>query len=522
MGLNLGLSLIQNMKQELRMSPQIQLAIRHLQLSRTELIEEINRELMSNPLLEDVESMSNSDPNKNESGPEKTIDLDQHEISDSRVSRRERRRGQAEREQQSNSQSQQVQASETQVIDLNSAEGAHEARMEMDWDKYLGDDWNGRREMDTIRVSNEDYIAPETTYVKSRTLQEHLHEQLILSHFTDSEREIAEVLLNNIDDDGYLRALTAEEVSNLLQLDLELVEEVIESIQQFDPVGVCSRDLRECFLAQCKMLGLSAHLHQIIDKHLQDVERNRLPLVAKAMKLSVAKVSELVEELKQLDPRPGSQYSSEVMTYVTPDVYVDLVEGEYKVRVNDFGLPRLKVNRFYREMLRKSSDKEGEKYVVERLKAAEWFVKSLEQRKQTIVRVMECILEVQQEFFLNGPEYLKPLVLRQIAERLDLHESTISRVTSNKYVYTPRGLYELKFFFNSKIQGGDGNEDLAGEAVKMKIKRLIAEENPRKPLSDQKLVKLLSEDGVSIARRTVAKYREAMGIGSSSQRRSHV
>ena len=210
------------------------------------------------------------------------------------------------------------------------------------------------------------------------------------------------------------------------------------------------------------------------------------------------------------------------MTYVTPDVYVDLLDGEYKVRVNDYGLPRLKVNRFYREMLRKSSDKEGEKYVVERLKAAEWFVKSLEQRKQTIVRVMECILEIQKEFFLHGSEYLKPLVLRQIAERLELHESTISRVTSNKYVYTPRGLYELKFFFNSKIQGGDGAEDLAGQAVKMKIKRLIAEDNPRKPLSDQKLVKLLSEDGVTIARRTVAKYRESMGIGSSSQRRSHV
>ncbi len=521
MGLNLGLSLIQNMKQELRMSPQLQLAIKHLQLSRAELIEEINRELMSNPLLEDMESMSNSDPQKSENNFEESVQTESIEKEMLRPTR-ERRRAQAEREEQQSNQYNQGNQSDQSMLDLSSAEGAHQARMEMDWDKYLEDDWNGRREMDVIRVSNEDYVAPEATYIKSQSLQEHLYEQLILSHFSDSEREIAEVLINNIDDDGYLRAITAEDVANLLQLDLELVEEVIESIQQFDPVGVCARDLRECFLAQCKVLGLSTHLYQMINLHLQDVERNRLPAIAKAMRLTVAKVSELVEELKQLDPRPGNQYSSEVVTYVTPDVYVDWVEDELKVRVNDSGLPRLKVNRFYREMLRKSADKEGEKYVIERLRAAEWFVKSLEQRKQTIVRVMECILEVQKDFFLHGSEHLKPLVLRQIAEQLDLHESTISRVTSNKYVYTPRGLYELKFFFNSKIQGGDGTEDLAGEAVKTKIKRLIAEENPQKPLSDQKLVKLLAEDGVNIARRTVAKYREAMGIGSSSQRRSHV
>lgn len=511
MSLNLGLSLIQNMKQELRMTPQLQLAIRHLQLSRVELIEEIQRELISNPLLEDANNQQDHDS------------LPMQE--DAERGRRERRRGKTERDEESaggeNRDWGGVQNPQS-LGNLDTAEGAHQARMEMDWDNYINDDTSRRREMDSVQISNEDYVSPLATYARSRTLDEHLLEQVRLSDFTHSEREIAILLVGNMDDKGYLKGVTAEEIAQELDLDLELVEEVIESMQQFDPVGVCARDIKECLLAQCKALQLNNLLRQLIDQHLTDVERNRLPLIAKKMGISITKVTSVVEELKRLDPCPGHQYSSDNITYVTPDVYVDWVDDELKVRVNDSGLPRLKVNRFYRDQLKTSNDSEGKKYVTERLNAAYWFMKSLEQRKQTIVRVMECIIEVQGEFFTDGPESLKPLVLRQIAERLDLHESTISRVTSNKYVYTPRGLFELKFFFNSKIQGSEGSDDLAGEAVKMKIKRMITEEDSKKPLSDQKIVTLLAEDGVTIARRTVAKYREAMGIGSSSQRRIHV
>ena len=511
MGLNLGLALIQNMKQELRMTPQLQMAIRHLQLSRVDLIEEIQRELMSNPLLEEANLSSDSATNK---------ELNQSEEMDS--GRRERLRGREQRGSELDTQDGTWSNQEglVGIKDLNSVEGAHQARTEMDWESYLNDD--GRREIDQLRVSEDEYFSPELTYSRSRTLSEHLLEQVVLSNFTDCEKEIAKVLIGNLNERGYLRELDLFELAQDLEVDLELVEEVIESLQQFDPLGVCARDLRECLLAQCKGLNLSQELYYLIDLHLKDIERNRLPQIAKSMGISVNKVADLVAELRRLDPTPGSQYTSEPISYVTPDVYVDWVDEELKVRVNENGIPRLKVNRFYREQVRNSNDSEGKKYVTERLNAAYNFMKSLEQRKQTIVQVMECILEIQKDFFVHGPEHLKPLVLRQIAEQLGYHESTISRVTSNKYVYTPNGLFELKFFFSSKIQGSAGNEDLAGQAVKSKIQRLIEAEDPKKPLSDQKIVKLLEADGVSIARRTVAKYREALGIGSSSQRRSHV
>lgn len=523
MSLNLGLSLIQGMKQELRMTPQLQMAIRHLQLSRQEMIEEIQKELMGNPLLEDQSAYAASSDSADREP--KNGDLEDR-------GRRERKR---ERDLEGlHDDKPRLEGGSSDrlnsIADLNTIEGSHQARQEMDWERYASDDSYGRREIDQLRVSNDEYISPEMTYSRSETLSEHLTEQVMLSDFSDSEREIATLLIGNINDQGYLEGVSAAEIAIELDVDLELVEEVIESIQMFDPVGVCARDLKECLIAQCKALELNQELQILISEHLEDIERNRLPQISKQMNISLSRVADLVEELRQLDPKPGRQYSSESITYVTPDVYVDWVDDELKVRVNETGFPRLTINRFYREQLLKKSDgrrarvkeDEGKRYVTERLNAAQWFIKSLEQRKQTIVRVMEEILQVQYDFFLKGPEHLKPLVLRQIAENLELHESTISRVTSNKYVYTPRGLFELKYFFNSSIQGSDGNEALAGEAVKNKIKRLIEGEDPYKPLSDQKIVQLLEDDGISIARRTVAKYRESLGIGSSSQRRAHI
>ena len=503
--MRLGLALTQKMKQELRLTPQLHMSIRHLQLSRLDMEAEIQRELMDNPLLEQV------DLNHTQSGET----------------------GQAEVER-SNQDAEP--GDHTVSLDFTSASGDEQARSEMDWDRYQ-DDRRGRREVDTIRVSNEDYVAPELNYSRSSSLSDHLLDQLRLSDLSSSEKEVAIEIIGNLDERGYIRGITTEELASQFEVDIELVEDVFEALLAFDPVGVGARSLRECLLAQCKTLGLSSLTYRLIDNHLNDLERNRIPQIAKSLGISLEETVALIEEVRRLDPSPGLQYTSESPRYIKPDVYVEWVEGELEVRVNDEGMPNLKINHAYRDQLKASFNNqtrrthrgerrrrgsEENRYLTERLNAADWFIKSLDNRKRTIVLVMEEIVRIQQDFFVHGPEFLKPLVLKQIAELVDLHESTISRVTSNKYVETPRGLYELKFFFSSTIQSSDGSDDLAGEAVKMKIKRLVSDENPKKPFSYQKLVELLQEDGVSIARRTVAKYREALGIPSSSKRRRHV
>ena len=515
MSLQLGLSIAPRMKQELKLTPQLQLAIRHLQLSRMDLIEEIQRELMSNPLLEDQGAThENEDQSKaNQDSADTYTESSASEES----------------------------AIRPDLTELDSASQSAEARQEMDWDQYL-EDSRPRGEMDSIKISQEEYYSPESTYTRGSTLSEHLLEQVQFSNFSVSERLIAEELIWNLDERGYLVGVSAQDIAQTLDVDLELVEEVIESMLAFDPVGVCARDVKECLLAQCRVQKCSPLTLALIENFLDDVARNRIPYIAKQLKVSLEEVNELLNELRSFEPYPGRRFNSSTTTYVTPDIYVEWVEGELRVRANHEGFPRLKINGYYRDQLRAhlntnneqvrvrargqrdrdSGKSEGKRYVTERLNSAQAFINSLQQRKQTIVQVMECIIDLQRDFFLHGPEHLKPLVLRQIAEILDLHESTISRATSHKFVHTPRGLYELKFFFHSKIQSSDGSDDLASQAVKIKIQNLIAEEDPRKPLSDQKLTQLLADDGVSIARRTVAKYREALGILSSSKRRKHV
>ena len=530
MSLQIGLSIAARMKQEMKLSPQLQLSIRHLQLARADLVEEIQRELMSNPLLEQqggefepaqVETSARSQDTLDAQRPSQAPDGSVDPLSESA--------GQGGDVPQ-----------ESGALDFESTSQAAEARKEMDWDQYF-EERHPRREIDSIRVSQEDYISPEQSYTRSATLSEHLLEQLQLSNFSVSERDIAEELIWNLDERGYLVGVGAEDIAEQLEVDVELVEEVIESLLQFDPVGVCARDLRECLSAQCQQRSCSPQVVRLIQTHLEDIAHNRLPLVARKMGIELSELQEYLIELRSFEPHPGRKFGGGTTSYVTPDVYIEWDDGELKVRANGDGLPHLKINKQYRDHLRgkfnesgsrykargrhsrtSESVSEGRRYVTERLGAAQAFINSLQQRKQTIVLVTECIIEFQREFFLHGPEHLKPLVLRQIAEKLDLHESTVSRATSHKFAHTPRGLYELKYFFHSKIQSSDGSEDLASQAVKVKIKNLIAAENPRKPLSDQALVGLLAEDGVSIARRTVAKYREALGILSSSKRRKHV
>jgi RNA polymerase sigma-54 factor len=333
-------------------------------------------------------------------------------------------------------------------------------------------------------------------------------------------RRVALTLIGYLDDNGYLHDADLEAIALKLNVTAEQAQEGLCALQALDPIGVGARDLRECLLLQAQFYELGPLFEAVVSEHLHDIERRRYPQIAKAQGVSVEEIYEVTRRLQQLTPHPGSAFSSESPIYVVPDLSVTFEDGAYVVRTNDEGVPRLKINSYYRRLLRQTQDQEAKQYVTERLNAAQALIKSVSQRKQTIVRVMESIIRHQEPFFREGPEHLKPLILKTIADDLELHESTISRVTSNKYVQTPRGLFDLKFFFNSMIQSDEGS-DLASEAVKTKIRKLISEENPRKPYSDQQLATLLAEEGLKIARRTVAKYRESMHILSSAQRKQH-
>jgi RNA polymerase sigma-54 factor len=300
------------------------------------------------------------------------------------------------------------------------------------------------------------------------------------------------------------------------ELDPEDAEEVLKILQRMDPLGVCSRDLRECLLVQAEHHGLDQLVIKILESHMADLEKKNFARIAKALEVDVEEVYDVAQVVAELEPRPGRDYVSEEPRYIVPDVYVSKVGDGYVVQANDDGMPRLRISGFYRAAM--AGDPKAKEYIQNKLRSAQWLIRSIDQRRKTIVRVTECIVEKQREFFDRGIEFLKPMILRDIAEAVGMHESTISRVTSNKYVATPRGVFELKYFFNSAIRR-DSQEDIASESVKQAIKKIIGEEDPRDPHSDQKIVEILAQQDIVIARRTVAKYREMLGILSSAQRK---
>jgi RNA polymerase sigma-54 factor len=518
MGLMLGQVLQQAMKQELRMTPQLQQAIRMLQLSRMDLIEEVQKELLDNPLLEEKDD-SSQDPLSKESNEsvEEKKGTEEGSISDD------------------------YEPQETHSlsdVQFDTEQGDQVARYEMEWDRYNDD----RPEYHKQALSDpNEHISFEANYTRSKSLQEHLIWQIQMSDLDDRERIVAREIIGNLNEKGYLEDITLEEISVLLnqanfndpqheqeqeQADednftLDEVEDLLDFIQNsLDPIGIGARSLKECLLIQCRIYKLNPEIEFLLN-YMDLIEKRKWTQLAKVLKKTREEIAHLVDSLKHLDPTPGYQFSSESPTYITPDLYVDEQEGRYVVRVNDSGLPKLKINRYYRNLLKqtqKAQDEATHTYLSKRLEAAHALMHNILYRKQSIVKVMECLLEKQEDFFEKGPEFLKPLVLQDVADEIGVHASTVSRVTSNKYVSTPRGVFELKYFFNSTIQGQSGSEDLASEAVKIKIKRLIAQEPAHKPLSDQKLAQLLEKDGLKIARRTVAKYRESLKIPPSSQR----
>jgi len=344
--------------------------------------------------------------------------------------------------------------------------------------------------------------------------------QLGLSRIDGHDRVVATEIIGNLDEDGYLKA-SVEELSEITAVPVGQVERVLALVQEFDPSGVAGRDLRECLLIQVRQLGMAGTLVEaMLRDHVVDLENRKFPAIAKALGVSLDEVLAAAKVISHLDPRPGRPFSQEEVHYIVPDIFVYKISDEYVVVLNDEGLPNLRINAFYRSALSGSSvvDQKAGEYIQEKMRGAVWLIKSIHQRQRTIYRVTKSIVKFQRDFFDRGIEHLKPLVLRDVAEDIEMHESTISRVTTNKYVQTPQGLFELKYFFNSGINTTEG-ETVASESVKSRIKEIVSGENPRKPHSDQKIVEILHGQGIDIARRTVTKYREMLGIGSSTDRK---
>jgi RNA polymerase sigma-54 factor len=487
------------LSQQLVMTPQLQQAIKLLQLSRMELCDMVRDEMLENPILEDsVESA-----NEQAKAADAPAEADGNGADVERVGETE---------------TPLVEIREDKVdttAEVKTDGDSKDAVNDFDWEGYL-DNQAAAAPMPSYKSNNEDLPSLEATLTRGTSLFNHLEWQLKLSHFTLEEDGIAMLIIGNLTPDGYLED-ALEDLAEEAGVTLELAESVLKRIQEFDPVGVAARSLEECLLIQARHIGADDDVVVgIITKHLANLEKKNYQAIAKDLAQPLEEIYEAAKVLKNFDPKPGREYTAEEPTYITPDVYVHKVGDKYFVVANDDGLPKLKISDFYRTAL--AGGAKAREYIQEKLRSAQWLIRSIQQRQRTIVRVTESILKFQREFFDKGTAHLKPLILRDVAEDIGMHESTVSRVTTNKYVHTPQGIYELKYFFNSGIARTDG-EDLASEAVKLKIKQIIGSESPQNPHSDQRIVELLKDQNIEIARRTVAKYREQLRILSSSKRR---
>jgi RNA polymerase sigma-54 factor len=488
----MALELRQNLKltQQLVMTPQLQQAIKLLQLSRIELIEQINQELESNPVLEEATDA----PSEVESSQAEPTAAELHE-----------------------------QWNEQEVPDLSSSEDAKtpwdkEAVQETNWQEVWDDEY--KRALPSYSFEEKELPNYENLVSSSTSLTEHLVWQLQLSDFDDEERKIAMFIIGNLDKNGYLK-VSVEEIAAETGASSEEVERVLGKVQKFDPVGVAARDLRECLLIQIDHLGIEDPLvRELVSDHLHQVELHNYQNIAKATGRTPEEVVQAIEVIKGLEPRPGRAYSDEEIHYVVPDIYVYKVDDDYVITLNEDGIPQLRISSYYKEAIKNGmAPADAKEFIQDKLKSAVWLMKSIQQRKKTIYKVTKSIVKFQREFLDKGIAYLKPLVLRDVAEDVGMHESTISRVTTNKYVHTPQGIFELKFFFSTGLPRRDGSSDVAAQSVKERIKRLIETEDPTKPYSDKQIVEILAKDNIKIARRTVAKYRDQLGILPSSRRK---
>ncbi|WP_428261245.1 RNA polymerase factor sigma-54 [Haliangium sp.] len=492
----MGMEMRQELKlsQQLVMTPQLQQAIKLLQLSRMELVDLVREEMLENPVLEDDTELSPETQSKERLG------------DDEQVTRQVEQAGTTE-----------LPAAEPGKDGAGEVKADSSAVNEIDWESYI-EDYTSGPSAPSFRPDNDELPSYEATLTRSESLQEHLMWQLKMSDLDEVGMEVGGLIIGNIDSRGYIEDPPVEEIAEEAGVSPEVAEEVLMKIQTFDPIGVGARSLAECLLIQAMYHGQDDDLVvKIIRSHLSNLERKNYQAIARDLKQPVEEVYEAAKVIMEFDPRPGREFGDEEPHYITPDVYIHKVGGKYFVVPNDDGLPKLKISSFYRSAL--SGKGNAKDYIQDKLRSAQWLIRSIQQRQRTIIKVSESILKFQRDFFDKGIAHLKPLILRDVAEDIGMHESTISRVTTNKYVHTPQGIFELKFFFNSGISRTNG-EDLASQAVKSKIKKIIGDEDPKKPLSDQKIAAMLKQaSGITIARRTVAKYREQLGILSSSKRK---
>jgi RNA polymerase sigma-54 factor len=478
--MELGLQQSLILTQQLVMTPQLQQAIKLLQLSRLELAEMIQQEMEQNPALE-------------EAGTE--------ELSDKKITALESETSPPEKE--------------SPVKEVTIEE---KVRTDTDWENYI----NEYNSTGRVYTESENTEAPnfEAFTSEKKTLEDHLKWQLMLHGLSEKEEKVGHMIIGNLNRDGYLCS-DVEEIAAASGSDVKLVENTLSVLQTFDPPGVCARDLCETLLIQVKQLGIdNPIIIEIIKNHLKNLENRNSKKIAKALKISVEDVRAAVKIIQYLEPKPGRKFSTDEPAYITPDIYVYKQGDDFKIVMNDDGLPKLKINQFYKNAIAsgKKISKDAKNYLNEKMQSASWLIKSIHQRQKTIYLVMESILKFQREFFEKGIAYLKPLILKDIAEDIEMHESTISRVTTNKYAYTPQGLFELKYFFNSSIER-TGGESMASASVREKIRLLIEKEDPESPLSDEKIANILQEANIRIARRTVAKYRKVLNILPSNKRK---
>lgn len=490
----MGMEMRQELKlsQQLVMTPLLQQAIRLLQLSRMELTELVHEEMLENPILDD----------------ELDLDTERSQERDS-VGGDEQMLAQIE-----GAGTTEIPVSEPGTNSEIKADAT--AVNEIDWENYL-DNYSSGPQGPGFRGDGEEMPSLEATLTKPPSLHDHLAWQLKLSSVPPDQLEIGLTIIGNIDADGYIKDPPIPEIAADLGVSEELCEIVLERIQTFEPTGVGARNLAECMLIQAMHIGQDDDLVvKMIRSHLGNLEKKNYPAIARDLKQPLDEIYEAAKVIMEFDPRPGRQYSLDDPHYITPDVHIHKIGDKFFVVANDDGLPKLKISNFYRSAIGSSAG--AKDYVQDKLRSAQWLIRSIQQRQRTIIRVAESILKFQRDFFEKGIAHLKPLILRDVAEDIGVHESTVSRVTTNKYVHTPQGIFELKFFFNSGISRTNG-EDLASQAVKSKIKELVGSEDVKRPHSDQKIVELLKKGGIDIARRTVAKYREQLGILASSKRK---
>ncbi|HTL43895.1 MAG TPA: RNA polymerase factor sigma-54 [Vicinamibacterales bacterium] len=464
--------------QKLILTPSLQQAIKLLPMSTLELADLLNQEMVENPLLEEV-------PTEELQPAEQT----------------------------------QTDKPEPEQPPTEKPDTWDDADYEYFFGDYLDDGYRSRTPSEVKELP-----PIENTLSSASSLSDHLLWQLSLHQSDDEQlRDIGTAIIGNLDDDGYLVA-SVEEIAAMGEWPVAEVEKALQLLQTFDPHGVAARDLQECLWLQLKFLGLEGTpTEKIVTEHLRLLQNHQVPEIARRLGVTIDDLKEHIEIIRNLDPKPGSRYNPQQSQYVIPDVYVVKVEDQYVAMLNEEGLPQLRISPTYRRLLDKNApgteeNNETRNYVKDKFRSALWLIKSVDQRQKTIQKVANSIINFQREFLDNGIEYLRPLVLRDVANDIGMHESTVSRVVNNKYMHTPQGVFEMKYFFHSGISSSYG-DSVSSVTIKQRIRKIIENEDPRKPLSDSKIVSILQKEGLMLARRTIAKYREELKIPTSNQRK---